>query len=361
MDKLALIFGSKEKSFKSVSIALALILLLAALASPSLEEGGLLYGILVGSSSNHGAATLLRGIANFILALGGSVLAAVLVPIAATVWAKALNHAKWHALQRLFSIPEDGRIVFVLPKFEIAEQCSKMNACVNGFDGGKENSPDKRIKHLDNRALSFYDVVAAREIGELFGSFGFHKPRIQFDEDVYDYFNKRKFLNVNSDKFDEIRRADTFILIGLTSNHMSILVGEQRWNSSYFRFCPGTMTKDDKPRVVISGSPEREDLVKFWDDPAINFESSEDGACALFSKSRGCLPGSDREVTFVLIGGGTGRATRKLASHLRKNWYSLAKLTQGDKKKSLSDGFYSVVFSLSDKAGSKVVKKADCF
>ncbi|CAE6754705.1 hypothetical protein R69927_07347 [Paraburkholderia domus] len=286
-----------------------------------------------------------RGLANAFFAVFGSILAAALVPLSIHFYSDLVRKKTKAKFTGFFFLPPSRKAIIVLPRFKIE------NSTGVSQDTGVNSLCLKEVKELDRACVSIDDLVAARHISAMFAEHQMPVPRIFFDDDVWEVvFGK---TNTDDDRHKEIRECKTFIVVGLFSNAISTELNKSLDADRSFRLSTlEDANKGDRHVEIAPMENTSPEQLRRWGAEESSVSSgAQRGSFGLIARLS--LPG---ERVALLVGGGTARATRKMASHLRRHWLQLYDLREMERDVLMGTNSFSMEFAVSDVLGSRPVR-----
>jgi hypothetical protein len=280
------------------------------------------------------------------VSVGGSVIAAALVGFSLIYYREFGERKKRKDFLTFVGIkkPTD-KVAIILPRIPNGCTENKDLACTNNSSTPKRNNAIKDSRITNRYCLAFDDIVAVRHITSIFVKFGLKPPRIEFDDDTYDYIFENAFENSSDPKLVEIHKRfesfNSFISIGLFSSYVTTEFANRRNSSDKRSF----KLSDEKSFFngirKVSICPEEDDVDNWRKSTSVRwygikaditkpFEHlAEQKDFSLIAKCK-----TPKGKSCLIIGGGKSRGTRKAASFLRKNWESVFNYSdyRGEKK-----------------------------
>jgi hypothetical protein len=249
-----------------------------------------------------------KGTVAAILALAGSVLAAMYVTLGLHAYFTALRWSMKKKFKEFFGLDRvDHGTVIVLPRFSVGTSNSSTS------ERGTNGITLKNLDELDRRCISLDDIVAVRYLMALFAEHGFSPPKLFFDDDAHSIvFNGKA---TSDPELDSLQRAKNIIAIGVFSNELTTTVAHRkdRTDNRSFRL--------SAPEAYFSGArqldiaPTNASLDE-WRQQSTHWVSEcRDAQFALLAK---VLAPGERQI--IILGGSTAKATRKLAKYLQRGW-----------------------------------------
>jgi hypothetical protein len=279
--------------------------------------------LTVGSAilSNLSSSDILKVLASIVLSVATSVTAAALLDLFFRMRADARFKWDQKTFRTLFNCDLDTRsVAIVLPQFAInqdaieqaIEQILPEQAPVD-FTGWRVHEKAatftegyKDIALSDIHSASFCDIVAASRLIAAFAENKLPIPDILWDTEIESKLKGTQY--------------QTFIAVGLFSNHLTALVNEQpALPQRLFRLQVGSKSNTDLYdycRILLQrpGKPEQG-----WKDFRLK-PKADDGVpdVALFAK----VPFAGKSV--LICGGTTAEATQKLGNYLYEKWQEIS-------------------------------------
>ncbi|WP_028220711.1 hypothetical protein [Paraburkholderia oxyphila] len=316
------------RDLRKLVYVLAMVLVASALAAEFLPES---------NASPEWLIKALKGSINAFLAVGGSILAAALVPLFLHFYSDFVRKEARVKFARFFFVPPNGKVIIVMPRFKIESPPDSAQ------DNGVNGLCLKEFKELDRACVSIDDLVAARHISAMFAENGAPVPRIFFDDDVWRVvFGETR---LDDERYKEIRECKTFIVIGIFSNAIATELNKSINTDRSFRLSGAEDAKNGNRYLEIAPMKLRSpDMLGQWRREESSFSNrSQSGSFGLLA--RVALPS---EGVALLVGGGTARATRKVASHLRRHWLQLHDLREIERDAPIGTNSFSMEFAVSD-------------
>ena len=323
---------------------------------------------------------LVQLLSNFSLALLGvfaSLLAAVFIEI--LIRLKEEYQLRTHAfkLKQLLNCDlNDKSVAIVVPKYPIAR--NKPDSLGYTEDIYRITHDDKYVDaELQNQksnpnyeesvhyfsTVAYQDVVAAANVVAMFEKGGLPRPQIKTDAEILNKLINKSNHNIK-EPYDGTFK--TFICIGLFSNEISMWINKILNNKN----CKGKFFKFDKPlnKDYSNGSLGLIQLASYEGNSHVELDEkkwlNESGylftgnnadmnytSYALFAK---VFVG---DLTFIIFGGLTARATKEVGRYLRMNWEKLCDSVDETTECVLDDNPFAFTFRLDDLGVSD--KKAD--
>lgn len=285
----------------------------------------------IGSSFKAAKAFL-----NAVSAVTSSILAAMLATLAIS-WYNDLRRQKTRAkFHSFFSILPGGEVIIVLPKFKVegAEQ--------NREDRGPNELCLKELTEEDRACVSWNDLIAARHISAIFAEHGAAVPKIYFDDDVWKTFYDQTYFDDRGN--EDILKCTSFIVVGIFSNAITTELSLSLEANRSFKIATLEEVRDGQRWMEIAPMQhESPESLHEWykETPNVQPKTQDFGLL-----SRASMPG-DRRV--LIVGGSKARATRKMASYLRRHWIKLHDLSEPERSQLLLDNYFSIEFAVRPK------------
>lgn len=266
-------------------------------------------------------AGVLNALVSMVLSISTSVTAAALLDLFFRMRADARFKGEQKTFRTLFNCDLDTRsVAIVLPQFainkgsveQVIEQIVPEQAPLDFVDwqihekAATFTEEYKDIALSDVHSASFCDIVAASRLIAAFAENKLPIPDILWDTEIESKLKETQY--------------QTFIAVGLFSNHLTALVNKQPdLPQRMFRLQVGSKSNSalyDYCRILLQrpGKPEQA-----WKDFRLKPKTA-DGIpdVALFAK----VPFAGKSV--LICGGTTAEATQKLGSYLYEKWQDMS-------------------------------------
>jgi hypothetical protein len=303
-------------------------LLLAVVAGLLLVFSGALLGEFTATDGPRWP----RLASTLILTIGGGLVASGMVGFILMLYRSSGDRHRKALLHSLFGTSDPSRhVAIVIPRFPNLEQLERDPN--DSISNSERDSPALKDGRLTNKySLAFDDIAAARHIGTIFAELGLAPPRIEFDDDVL-----KSVFGPRPDE-DKLSHYRYFILIGLYSNEVTMAFASRTAPNHGRRFRLSTKSQARAGLRGVSINTDDQVSALWLEDATAGFDLSIDGDLADrpevnerkkdFALISTCVAPDGR--TCMVVGGGRSRGTRKAASHLRRNWMSVAETFESD-------------------------------